>query len=105
MLRGETSVEERRPNRAEESGRPLEGDGEGEAEGGVGGSADDDDGQRVGAQGEQVVGEDDVAGEHALHQQEAADDEHLLQQIYSTLAFFALPPQHFAMLLHSYICY
>jgi hypothetical protein len=64
---------------------PLEGDGEGKAEGGVGGSGDDDDGQRVGAEGEQVVGEDHVAGEHALHQQEPADDEHLLQK-FSTSA-------------------
>jgi hypothetical protein len=40
-----------------------------------------------------VVGEDDVAGEHALHQQEAAHDEHLPHQFSSTLA---LPsPQHF----------
>jgi len=65
---------------------PLECDGEGEAEGGVGGSGDDDDGQRVSAECEQVVGEEDVGGEHALRQQEAADDEHLLHQIDSTLA-------------------
>jgi hypothetical protein len=45
-----------------------------------------------------VVGEDDVAGEHALHQQEAAHDEHLPHQFSSTLPFFALPsPQHFIL--------